>query len=128
MPKKAKPLSAAKVRTAAPGRYFDGDGLVLLVRKAEQKPQDAQDEQPDRAFWLFRYSSCRRIREAGLGRARGHNAVTLAEARERARRMRDKLREGKDPLTERAEQAANAKADAAKAKGGVSANDFRLRV
>jgi len=44
MPNQAKPLSAVKVRTAGPGRYFDGDGLVLLVRKAEQKPQEAQDE------------------------------------------------------------------------------------
>ena len=93
-----------------PRRHFDGDGLVFLVRKAERKLQDAQDEQLDRTFWLFRYSSGRRIREAGLGRARGHNAVILAEARERALRIRDKLREGKDPLTERAEQVAKAKA------------------
>jgi integrase len=126
MPKQAKPLSAAKVRTAEPGRHFDGDGLVLLVRKADQKTHSTEggqsghgEEQPDRAFWLFRYSIGGKIREAGLGRARGHNAVTLAEARERARRMRDKLREGKDPLTEREAAKAKAKADSAKARAAA---------
>jgi integrase len=120
MPKLAIPLTAAKVKTATPGRYFDGDGLVLLVRKAMRR-QDVQagEQPPDRAFWLFRFSSGGRVREAGLGRARGHNAVTLAEARERARRLRDRLREGKDPLEERAAEAAKAKADAAKAQAAV---------
>jgi integrase len=103
MPKMATPLSAAAVRTAKTGRHFDGDGLVLLVRA------------PSQAFWLFRYSISGRVREAGLGRARGHNAVSLAEARERARRLRDKVREGKDPLAEREAEAAAAKAEAAKA-------------
>lgn len=89
-PKLATPLSAARAaKETKPGRYDDGDGLILLVRS------------PERAFWLFRYSSGGRIREAGLGRARGHNAVSLARARERARRLRDKPRDGRDPLAER---------------------------
>jgi integrase len=107
------------VKTSPPGRYFDGDGLVLLVRKAKQQPQGTAGKQPDRAFWLFRYSIGGRIREAGLGRARGHNAVSLAEARERARRLRDRRREGKDPLSEREAEAAKAEADAAKAKAAA---------
>ena len=43
MPRKAKGLTAAKVRTAKPGRYGDGAGLYLLVRG------------PKARFWLFRY-------------------------------------------------------------------------
>lgn len=113
MPRLATPLTAAKVRTARPGRFHDGDGLVLLVRKA------AQPGAPERAFWLFRYSSGGRVREAGLGRARGPNAVTLAEARERVRRMRDKLRDGKDPIDAKEAEKAAAKADAAKAAAGA---------
>jgi integrase len=109
MPKLATPLTAAKVKTAGPGRYFDGDGLVLLVRKAPRAGE------PDRAFWLFRYTGNERIREAGLGRARGPNAVSLADARERARRLKDRVREGKDPLAERDAEKATAKADAARA-------------
>lgn len=113
MPRIATPLTAAKVRSAPPGRYHDGDGLCLLVRRGKPGP-DGQPG-PDRAFWLLRYSAGGRVREAGLGRARGLNAVTLAGAREAARRLRDKLRDGKDPLAEREAAAAKAKADAAKA-------------
>ena len=74
MPKQATPLSVAKVKTAKPGRYFDGDGLVLLVRKAEQKPGDAAaDPKPDRAFWLFRYPAC------AYGGCGPRSATALAE-------------------------------------------------
>jgi integrase len=117
MPKVATPLSAAKVKTAKPGRYFDGDGLVLLIRRPKPKPGEPQ--QPDRAFWLFRYSSGGKVREMGLGRARGHNAVALADARDRARRLRDKVRDKTDPLDERKAAEAQAKADAAKAAAGA---------
>lgn len=113
----ATPLSAAKVKTAKVGRYFDGDGLVLLVRRPKRNPGAPQ--QPDRAFWLFRYSSGGKVREMGLGRARGHNAVTLADARDHARRLRDQVRDNKDPLNERATAEAQAKADAAKVAAGA---------
>ena len=81
MPKRATPLTAAKVKTAKAGRtkagrpakarrYGDGDGLYLLVRA------------DGAAFWLFRYVlSGKKMRELGLGRARGPKAVTLAAAR-----------------------------------------------
>jgi hypothetical protein len=72
MPRKAAGLTAAKVRTAAPGRYGDGDGLYLFVRSAEAR------------FWVFRYTLAGRMREMGLGRAGGANGVSLAQAREKA--------------------------------------------
>lgn len=112
MPRVAKPLTAQKVLHAKPGRYHDGDGLCLLVRRA------AKEDQPDRAFWLLRYTppGGGKMREAGLGRARGPNCVSLAVARERARRLRERLHEGLDPLAEREAEAQRLAAEAAKAK------------
>jgi integrase len=90
MPRRAKGLSAAKVSKAKPGRYGDGNGLYLLVRG------------PTAKFWSFRYVKAGRMREHGLGPATGKNAVSLAEARKRARDLHDIHREGRDPLAERA--------------------------
>jgi hypothetical protein len=63
-------LSAAFVRTAKPGRYCDGDGLYLLVKKSGAR------------FWVFHYRRHgAKMREAGLGRAgEGRNCVRLSEA------------------------------------------------
>lgn len=90
MPRRATPLSAQKVLKAGPGRYYDGDGLLLLVKDQ------------DRAWWVYRFTIAGRTRELGLGRARGPNAVSLAEARAKAKAHREKVREGTDPLAERA--------------------------
>ncbi len=89
-----------KVRTAPPGRYGDGDGLYLLVRSAET------------AFWIFRYTRAGRMREMGLGRARGPNAVTLAEARAKAGGLHRLVRGGIDPLEQREVETAAARAAA----------------
>jgi len=90
MPKKAAGLTAAKVRTAKPGRYGDGSGLYLLVRG------------PEARFWLFRYTREGKMREMGLGSASGPSGVSLADARIKARRLHDAVREGRDPLADRA--------------------------
>lgn len=100
MPRRATPLSAAKVRTAMPGRYCDGDGLYLLVRA------------PEMAFWVFRYVRGGRMREMGLGRARGPNSVPLAEARVKAAPLRRLVQSGVDPLAQRDVDAAAARAAA----------------
>ncbi len=101
MPRRAAGLTAAKMRTAGPGRYGDGDGLFLLVRSREAR------------FWLFRYSHGGKRREAGLGRAGERDpAVTLAEARQKAAEMRKLLRSGIDPLAHRETEAAAATAAA----------------
>lgn len=89
MPRKVEPLTAAKVRTAKPGRYGDGGGLYLLVRG------------PEARFWLFRYTTAGKMREMGLGPASGPSAVTLADARGKARKLHDVVRDGHDPLLER---------------------------
>jgi integrase len=102
MPVRAAGLSAAKVKTAPSGRYGDGDGLYLFVRA------------PQSAFWVFRYTRAGRMREMGLGRARGRNAVLLAEARDKAGELHRMVKAGLDPLAERdaAAVAQQAKAEA----------------
>jgi integrase len=52
------------------------------------------------------------MREMGLGRARGRNAVTLAEARGKAGALHRLVRAGVDPLDQRAAEEAAAKAAA----------------
>jgi integrase len=101
MPRKAEGLTAAKVRTAKPGRYGDGAGLYLLVRG------------PEARFWLFRYTREGKMREMGLGPASGSAGVSLADARVKARKLHDMVREGFDPLLER-DAAREAKAALAK--------------
>jgi hypothetical protein len=89
MPPRPEPLTALKVKSAEPGRYGDGGKLYLLVR-------------PDKsAFWLFRYTAGGKLREMGLGPARGLHAVTLAKARAKAFNLYEQVAEGLDPLAER---------------------------
>jgi integrase len=98
-------LTAALVEKGTkPGRYGDGAGLYLLVRSRHAK------------FWLFRYTRSGRMREMGLGPAKGRTAVPLSQARAKARQLYAAVREGRDPLAEREAEKAKAQADAAKAK------------
>ncbi|ODP37569.1 tyrosine-type recombinase/integrase [Sphingomonas turrisvirgatae] len=100
-------LTALKVRIAAPGRHGDGDGLYLLV-----KPSGARS-------WVLRVQQEGKRRDIGLGAVEldGTAAVsarpsadiplllkrslTLAEARAKARELRQFSRAGKDPIVER---------------------------
>lgn len=79
-------LPAAKVKELlkVPGRYSDGDGLILFVRA------------PGVASWVARVQSAGKRRDYGLGSAKLYG---LAEARERAREVRRALADGKDPRT-----------------------------
>jgi integrase len=100
MPRRAKGLSAAAVQKAKPGRYFDGDGLVLTVRGPEAK------------YWSLRYRKDGKLREMGLGPAAGRRAVTLAQARRLARDLFDQHRDGADPLATKAGSHAAARLNA----------------
>jgi integrase len=95
-------LSAQFVRTAKPGRYCDGDGLYLLVKKSGAR------------FWVFRYKvNGSKLREAGLGRAgEGRNSVRLVEARDKASALFRQVKNGVDPLAARHAAVAAAKAAA----------------
>lgn len=114
MPKRAKELSPVEIRRlTTPGVYPVGGvaGLMLQV-----KDSGAQS-------WLLRYvtgatrtSKSGKVhpvrREMGLG---AFPEVTLAQARERARSARGKLRQGIDPIAER--QASRDVLKAAQGKG-----------
>lgn len=89
MPKKAKELTALEVsRLAAPGLHAVGGvaGLALQVKDSGARS------------WSLRVMVGRARREIGLG---GFPSVTLAQAREKARRMRDGIEQGADPVDER---------------------------
>ncbi len=101
-------LTAAAVRAAAPGRHHDGDGLYLNVQ-----PSGARS-------WLLRVQVDGKRRDIGLGTAdlspraigKGESSpieipllhrklLTLAEAREKARMLREAAKAGLDPILER---------------------------
>src|ERR1700674_2821653 len=86
-----------------PGRYGDGRGLYLQVT-----PTGARS-------WLLRYERGGRERAMGLGPV---DTFTLDEARERARKARQLLKDGIDPLDARNEERARQAAERALAAAG----------
>jgi integrase len=80
------------------GRYGDGNGLYLQVT-----PTGARS-------WLLRYERGGRERAMGLGPV---DTFTLDEARERARKARQLLKDGIDPLDARNEERARQVAERA---------------
>lgn len=99
-------LTAVQVRTLGPGRHADGKGLYLLIKEAGG------------ASWVVRYKQAGKQRDAGLGAARGGDAVSLSEARTRRDALWTMHRGGVDPLAEKA---------AAKARAAAEAQDKRAR-
>lgn len=69
-----------------PGRYMDGDGLMLDVKPSGSKS------------WVVRLQAAGKRRDYGLG---SFKDIGLSEARDLAREYRRKLRQGLDPLAER---------------------------
>lgn len=90
MPKKARELSALEVgRLKDPGRYPVGGVAGLCLKIA---PSGARS-------WVLRIVIGGKRRDAGLG---GFPDVPLAMAREKARRARDEVEQGGDPIAQRA--------------------------
>jgi len=81
-------LTAAKVKTAKPGKYHDGGGTGLFLRV------DANGGR----FWIQRIIIHGKRREIGLG---GFPVVGLAEARKAALTNKQLAYSGGDPLAER---------------------------
>jgi integrase len=88
MPKSVRMrLSAVGIRAEKrPGYHADGEGLYLQVSPTGSKS------------WVFRYMLNKRAREMGLGTI---GTFSLAEARERARKYRQLLADGIDPIEHR---------------------------
>lgn len=81
-------LTAAKVKTASPGKHHDGGGtgLILLVKNNGSR------------FWVQRITIHGKRREIGLG---SPSLISLAEARELAMSNKRLVRLGGDPLAEK---------------------------
>jgi integrase len=80
-------LTAKQVEgLTAPGRYTDGDGLMLVV------------DRQGRRYWQLRYRIDGKRKDLSLGPER---MMSLREARETALRARVQIRDGIDPLAQR---------------------------
>jgi len=89
MPKKAKELSAIELRNLTKqGVHAVGGvaGLLLQVGKTDSRS------------WILRVLVGSKRRDIGLG---GYPDVSLALAREKAKELREKIKEGVDPVNER---------------------------
>lgn len=75
--------------TKEPGRYHDGDGLMLDVKKSGS------------ASWLLRVQVNGKRRDFGLGSL---SQLSLSQAREKADEMRRQCRSGIDPVALRREE------------------------
>jgi len=96
-------LSARAVAAARqPGLYGDGANLYLQVA-------DVDGNGPTKS-WVLRYMLAGRPRKMGLGSV---NDFSLAEARERARQVRQQLADGVDPIEHRLNARDAARKDAA---------------
>jgi len=99
MPRKARELSPLEVRRLdQPGRWSVGgvDGLALQVTRSGARS------------WVLRLAVSGQQREMGLG---SFPSVTLAEARDKARRHRAQVAEGSDPISLRRAAVSAAAAD-----------------
>jgi integrase len=96
-------LTPLAVKNAKPGRYADGGGLYLVVKDSGARS------------WVYRYMLHGKRRDSGLGPA-GADSVTLASARDEATKLRLKIRAGIDPLAEKQQEKAAAKATEQAAK------------
>lgn len=103
MAKLARELTALEIgRLDTPGHHAVGGvaGLYLYVNDASARS------------WVLRVMVGLKRRHIGLG---GYPTVTLAQAKERARQMRDEVSKGNDPIQQRMEEASRLRAQQASA-------------
>jgi len=88
MARQVERLKAISLKRLKPGRHADGKGLWLQVTGTGARS------------WLFQYVSpiTGKVRQMGLG---GLDVLTLAAAREQARKARELVNDNKDPIDER---------------------------
>jgi hypothetical protein len=102
MARTVEKLTALQAKRANnPGLLSDGKGLCLRIGDGGAKS------------WVLRYMLHGRAREMGLG---SYHDVSLAEARDRARRFRRMVKEGIDPIDDRRAHRAAQRVQQAKVK------------
>ena len=85
MPRPLYKLTVKKIKVlSSVGRYSDGGGLYLHVRKTGSK------------YWIFKFKKNNKVTEKGIGSL---EMVSLCEARDQARIYRERLHAG-EPLDE----------------------------
>ena len=98
MPRKAKELKPVELSKLPPGRHAVGavSGLYLQVPDPNKPLKDGRVRTAK--TWVLRVSINGRRRDIGCG---GYPEVGLSEARDRARKLRTTVFEGRDPLDEK---------------------------
>ena len=86
-------------KLSRPGRYAVGNGAYLQIARGGSRS------------WLFRYRFDGKPHQMGLGSIK---TWTLAEVRERARKLRQLLDDGIDPLARKADQLSKARLEVAR--------------
>jgi integrase len=88
-------------RLSKPDLYHDGGGLYLQVSHSKRQADGATGPEINKS-WVFRYRLQGRLRSMGIG---SFHDVTLAEAREQARKLRQTVSDKRDPIDEREQRA-----------------------
>ena len=109
-------LSQAKVRSAKVGMWPDGGGLYLQCT--------ANVDGGVRRSWIYRFATKGRERQMGLGSV---DAVTLAEARQKAAECRKLRQAGIDPIEHRKAVQAQAALEAAKSMSFDECRDAYIK-
>ena len=86
---KTNALTHTQAKNLGPGKYTDGRGLTLVKTSKVT------------GYWVLRVCINKKRREMGLG---GWPEVPIAEARKSAAHIRQKVRQGIDPIKERRQQ------------------------
>jgi len=104
------PLRVSELWKLPPGKHFDTGrhgcpGLFLLVKEGERKPTSRHHNKPSpgRRSWVARLAINRKRHELGIGSLRD---LTLDQARQAARVLRQEVRAGVDPRLARAARTA----------------------
>lgn len=109
MPKRNPELNALQVKRLPPGTHFVGGvgGLTLQVGD-----RSAGTHQPP-ASWILRVYVAGVRRNVGLG---SYPEISLANAKERARAIKEQAKSGVDPIRQKAQQKAVVRQELARAK------------
>jgi len=114
MPRKIhNALTPLAVKNAKPGRHADGGGLYVLVKVSGARS------------WIYRATIAGKVRDIGLGPAGGSGAVSLSDAREKAREKAKEAAAGAVPVSDRRQRQREARAAAQAARiTGTTFRDF----
>ena len=110
MPKKAEELKPVQLRGLKPGRRAVGGVPGLLLQVATKDARDKPNS--GRSSWVLQLMIGGKRRQLGLG---PYPEVGLADAREKARQVRQGIRDGRDPLAEKVAAKSAIQAAAARA-------------